>query len=768
MSTLPVHAPTTLHPAMSLPASPAPRPREDARTSTFDLRFFGGILRRRWLLLSSTVLGISLAATGYVMSQEPVYASSVKIMIGLPQSPTLELANLVSGLPVTTERIQNEIQILQSRALARDVVLATGLDNHPDYNPAIRRPGEEPSWLDQLRDRLPTGEELVAQLGLEPYLGAWFGRSEGGQAAAHDPLTRVVDAYLSDLSVWPEGRSHVINVEFEAKDPVLAATIANAAAEIYIQDRLEAKLEAARRAGGWLEQRIEGLRTEAEAKEAALEAYRSSAGLAAGEGAGLAFERISELNRELAVAKAAEVEAEAHYTNAQETLRTRGAEAIPEVLSSRTIQELRAAEAVAAATRSELGLQLGVRHPRMIDINAQLRSIRGEIAAETRRILDSLRSAYEVARTRSERIESEMASLSAEVTDRNEAEAGLRVLEREAEAAQEVYRTFLMRANSSGQQESLEAAEGRLISAAEVPVAPDGPPRRLLAVLGFVFACFAGLAVTLGREMLDRRFRTADQIRERLNVPVLGVVPMLGCLVRTRIPPQHHIAEGPDGAFGEAIRALRTSLAMIGTAGPPRSVLMTSSVPGEGKTTLSLSIGRHSALSGMRTVVIDCDFRRPRIHDGLGIDNGPGVIDYLSGAPLTDVIRIDQRTGMHFISAGPWRRNAPELLRHSRMGELISMLQSRYDLVLIDSPPLLPVSDAAVIAGLAEAALLVVGWQNARPELARAAAERLRQSAGGARIAAVFNNVDVHQLAGYGSVEADVYRGRYGDYYAAA
>ena len=243
---------------------------------------------------------------------------------------------------------------------------------------------------------------------------------------------------------------------------------------------------------------------------------------------------------------------------------------------------------------------------------------------------------------------------------------------------------------------------------------------------------------------------------------------MLGSVIKTRKAPQDEVVDGPDGVFGESIRALRTSLGTIGDGPSPRTVLVTSSVPGEGKTTLSLSTGRHSAMSGLRTVVVDCDLRLPRVHEGLGVANGPGLIEFLRGAGLREVIRVDEATGMHFISAGAWRRNAPELLRLPRMGELISMLQTRYDLVLLDTPPLLPVSDAAVLAGLADAAVLVVGWRNARPETARAAAERLRRTAGKAQIAAVFNNVDVHKVAGYGAVEVDVYRGRYGNYYAAA
>ena len=771
MSTLPVPA-SPMHPAMPMPGGMAPGMSAAAPSGmAFDLRFLSAVLRRRWLLLSTTIIAITATAAGYALTREPIYAATAKLLMGVPQSTAVDLANLVGGLPVTTERIQNEIQILQSRELARKVVVAAGLDRHPDYNPAIEPAPAAPTVRERVEEflpEMPSFDELATRFGLDAWLSGMAPDADMIAQPESDPLRPVVDRYLGDLLVWPEGRSHVINVSFEARDPLLAASVANVVAQTYLEDRLGAKLEAAERTSGWLEQRITALRVDAEAKEEAVEAYRSRTGLVAGQGAGLTFERIAQLNQELAVAKGAELEVGARYAKVQDALETTGVAALPEVLASPTIQELRRAHTVVESQRAELSRQLGPRHPRMIDVQAQLESLRSQIRVETGRVLDSIRNAYEVARNRSARLAAEMDALEHQIRNRNDAEAELRVLEREAEAAQDVYRTFLMRANASSQQEGLETADGRLISAAEIPNGAIGPNRRLLVMLGFAFSCFVGLGLIVGRELMDRRFKTVDQIRTRLRVPVLGVVPMLGSLTRTGRAPQDHVIDGPDGAFGEAIRSLRTNLLLSGRDPAPRSLLLTSSVQGEGKTTLSLTIGRHSALSGLKTVVIDCDFRRPRVHSGLGAENGPGVIDFLRGAPLGEVTRIDRHSGLHFISAGSWRPNAPELLRHPRMGELISLLSTRYDLVLIDTPPLLPVSDASVIAGLADMAVLVVGWNNARPESVDLAVERLRQSAGNARLSAIFNNVDVHKVAAYGSAEIAAYSGRYSSYYAAA
>lgn len=760
MTVLPIHADQAR--ALAAPLPPMPHAVEAEPGRGFDTRLLGTVLRRRWLLLGASVIGITALATAYAATRLPVYSATAKVMIGVPQVTGIDLGGVVAGLPVNRERIENEVELLRSREVAREVVRTLALDQRAEFNPALRSP-EDLSIFERLAGMVPEPGDLLRQWGLMP--GA--GEGAGGRAA-REPVEDVVDNFLGALVVAPQGRSHVINVTVEAGDPLLAARAANALAEVYLDERMQATLATLRRASGWLDDRLETLRTQAEAKEAAVEAYRSRAGLVANEGAGLAAARLTELNKELAVAKGAEAQAEARFESVRATLRAQGAAAAPDVLSSRTIQELRAAEAVAAARRAELARELGPRHPLMIDINAQLDSIRSELRAETARILESIETDFEVAKARSARVQREINLLEDLMRDRNDAEGQLRVLEREADAAQEVYRTFLMQANATSHKDSLETPEGRLISRAEVPADPAGPNRKLLVAIGFLGACFTGFGMGCVLELLDRRFKTADQLSTRLRLPVLGVVPMLSSLGRTRSAPQDHIVDSPDTAFCEAIRSLRTNMTLSGEGRAPRTVLLTSSVQGEGKTSLCLSLGRHAAMSGRRAIVVDCDLRLPRVHAGLGVPNQSGVIEFLEGAALSEVLCTDEATGMDYIPAGIWRRNAPELLRTARMRDLISLLRSRYDLVLVDTPPLLPVSDASLLAGHVDLALLVVGWPNARPDTVDVASARLRQAAGRARLGVIFNNVDVRKVAGYGFAEVEAYRGRYGRYYVAA
>lgn len=732
-----------------------------------DLGLVAALLRRRWLLMTTTIAGITALSVGYAVTRTPVYTAVAKIMVGVSNTGTLNLGSLVAGIPIDEAQIQNEVQLLQSRSLARRTVDASGLDQLPEFNPAIEDPNVGATWLDQIQARIPSARDVFEMIGLLEDPIAALGLQSSAELG-REPIEDVVDGFLGNLEVWPEGRSHVISVSFESEDPRVAAKGANQLAQTFIEQRLADKLESLRRTSGWLDTRLAALRADAEQKEAAVEDYRSAAGLSASETDGLAADRLVELNRSLAVATAALAEAEAHWQKVQETLETRGMEALPSVLASKTIQDLRAAESIAAARRAELSRELGPRHPQMIDIRAQLDGIRQQILAETGRIVAGVSNEYDVAQTRVSRIEHEIALLENQLRGRNDAGAQLRVLEREAEAAQDVYRTFLTQANTSGQVETLEVPDARLISAAEVPAEPSAPKRKMLVGLGFLFASFAAIALALGLELIDRRFRNPAQVRSRLRLPVLGVVPALASVSRSRLSPQEQIVEGSEGAFGEAIRSLRTAILMQGQGRPTRTLLCTSSIQGEGKTTLALSLGRQAALGGRPAIVIDCDFRLPRVHEGLGAANDEGMIGFLKGASFSEVVRADPKTGLHYIPAGVWQPNAPELLRGERLRELIGLLQSRYELVLIDTPPLLPVSDACVLAGLVDLVLLVVGWPNARPETVEAAAERLRTAAGRIPIGAVLNNVDVNKATGYGFAEVDAYRGRYGRYYAAA
>lgn len=770
-------------------ASDHERPRSHERDGRdFDLRPLLRPLWRRKGLLATTVVAITSLAALYAYSLSPVYTASAKVLVGVPQLQVVETDGILNARAMTKDTIENEVQILQSRSLAQEVVRAVELDRFPEFNPALQQEPEEPALrlgdvlpapvLDRLGVPAEAGVSSVLQIAADRV------RDLSGTAApqaapapqlayAEDESRAVVDRLLAALEVEPEGRSEVLRISVRAHDPGLAAVLANSVADQYLREQVETKLSARGQATDWLTGRLDELREKVEAGESQIEEYRSRLGLIEGNTSTIAGQQLSELNTELATAKAQEARAEARYAKVQELLEQNAdAASILEVLESRTIQELRRVEAELGAQRAELVGTFGPQHPRMLELESQVADVRAQIENEVNRILQGLENELEIAQDRTARLEAALAAVEQRIGEMNTAEVRLRAMQRDVDADRTAFEAYLTRFAQTRQREGLDGADARLISAAVAPGAPTSPDIPLIVGVGFVFSLFSGLLLVFGAEQMDRGLRSTEQVRDMLDLPALGIVPNLRSVCSTRLAPHDYVLEKPNSAFGEAIRSLRTSLFLARTApgrpSGPKQVLLTSSAQGEGKTTLCLSIARHAASCGESVVLVDCDLRRPSVHRALGSDDGLGVVDYLEDAHLRldDVIQVDEKSGLHFIPAGLVSPNSAELLRSPRLHQLLNGLSARYELVLIDSPPMLPVSDTAILASLAEATLFIVHWRIARREAVETAMSRLRlpRSSFGA---VVLNSVDVRKLARYGSAEALPYRDKhYLSYYA--
>ena len=372
----------------------------------------------------------------------------------------------------------------------------------------------------------------------------------------------VIDRVLEHLYVEPLGRSQVISIAFASRAPDLAATVANTFAEEYLEDRVESRQTAAADIGGWLGQRIEALREEVQQKQAAVERFRRDAGLIEGVNASLKAESLSELGRELVIARAALSTAQSRYLAASKAAERGQSEAIADVLLSMTIQDLREQEALLAAEVAELGPEYGERHPLMIEKTRRLAGARAQIRQERDRILESVSSEVEAARARVTAIGDEFARLEQELRDQSASEAQLRVLEREADASQEVFRDFLAQATTAAGMSHGAGKDGRLISAAAPPAYPSPPSKKVIALLGLLMGCFIGAAAAFGLEMNDNRFRSSADAERSLNVSVLGVLPLLRTLpgARSGETPEGFVVREPTGPFAEALRAIEASL----------------------------------------------------------------------------------------------------------------------------------------------------------------------------------------------------------------
>jgi len=416
------------------------------------------------------------------------------------------------------------------------------------------------------------------------------------------------DIYSSKLKVTPIKLSQVITVTFESLDPKLA----NTHADSYIIGQLEAKFEATEKASSWLNTQLTDLRTKVASSEKAVEIYRTEHGLGRGSNkdVGLAAEQISEINSQLIIAKAQKAEAAARLTQVTKLLNS-GAEieTANEVLSSALIQSLRGQEAELIRKHSEMSVELGAKHPKLISVNAEITELREKINAEIAKIAAGLRNEMNIASAREASLQSSLAASRSISGEHGKEEVELRALEREANSNKLLFETFLNRFKETSSTQGMEQADARVISVAEVPILPSFPKKKLMLAVIVMLALGMGSALVLLLEMLHSGLRTPEEIEAYLGFSAIGLIPKIS----KKIAPYNYLLEKPNSSLGKAISSLRISLMLSDPDKSINSLIITSATLGEGKSILALSLARSAAISGQKVIVIDADFRRPSL-----------------------------------------------------------------------------------------------------------------------------------------------------------
>jgi len=579
---------------------------------------------------------------------------------------------------------------------------------------------------------------------------------------------RLVNAFLKNLTVQSQGRSRIVSVSFESESPTTAAAAANAVADFYIVSQLEAKFEATKRAMMWLSERVEQLREEVEEKEQGIEEYRARSGLLEGGGdVTLVSEQVSELNAQhiLELAKLAEAQARLRQVNS--LVNNNGAlDSSVEVLQSALIQGLRREEGRVEREIAELAEEYGERHPKMINARAELRDMRNKIKVEIDRIVQGQRNEVAVAQARAASLAASLNRVKGEVAELNQSEVFLRAREREVAASRTLLETLLQRTKQTASQETFQQADADVVSPAAIPEGPSFPRMGIIYPLLLLGGLIQGVGLAFAIERLDLGFRSSEQVERVLGIKSLGLLPAVSKLTTRGKPPHRYILEEPTSAFGEAVRSLYTNLVLSDVVKRPKVILVTSALPREGKTTVSLSIARMLASVGHRVLVVDCDLRRPTVHKDLGIEAGPGLTECLTGSQRPeDVILVDEESGAHILRAGAPIYNSPEQLDSGMMQRLLRSFARNYDLVILDSAPILATSDTLFIARLADKTIFLTRWARTRQAAARTALKQVVDAqADVAGVVITFVDVKSHSQYGYG--DSGVYHGTLKKYYS--
>jgi exopolysaccharide transport family protein len=672
---------------------------------------FRTIRRNLKLIVAIGVIG-TLIATVVVLSITPKYKATVTVLVDPRQTTILQDADVVGRPGTDNGAIESEVEMLKSDALMRQVVQKLKLQDDDEFSSA--------------------GLLSVIKSAVLLPVRALFGTS-----SAADPLAAVVDRLDKATEAKRRGLTYVIELNAWSQDSRKAAKIANTFAQLYLDNQLAAKSDATVRASKWLQARTDEMRGRVTASERALEHYKAEAGLFDPGGENLSDRQISQLNDQLVDARAKSAAAKAKYEELKQVTpaRLRSAAASSDVLQSQVVSNLRAQYADLSKNQAERESRYGSGHPMVVAGRAQLAVTEQQITAEIRRIVQSAKTDYEMASSRQQSLQASLDDLKDKAAHFNQAAVKLHELDREAQANRQVYEAFLNRAKQTAEL-NLQIPDSRVISAATAPSSPGYPRRTLVIALAGFGSLGLGIALALARSAFGNGFRHSFEIESMLGLQPLASIPMVESATGRRLAaagsgPRALTGHGdsprdtaqlasfaldrPDSAFAESIRSLYLGLRRNSASRKMGVLLVTSALPHEGKSTVAVNLARIAAYAGDSVLLIDADLRKPSIASAMHLDSPRNLADFLHGeTELGALLSKDPTTGLYAIGGSRHisGTDAINLLSSDQMAALIRQARETFNLVVIDTSPLLSAADARVLIEQSDAAVLVVASES--------------------------------------------------------
>lgn len=689
---------------------------------SFDPREILKILqRRRWTIIL-TAFALMLAAALFVFLVTPRYTATATILIDPHRSNVVDSSNGQPAAPSNFQSddayVNSQVALMQSVAVLQRVVDELNLANDPEFGP---RPG----LLDPIKKLFATKRPPVP------------GQTQEDVAKAQTL------SFLSQkrLKVERESTTFLVDINAMAESPDKAAKIANAIVSSYFQELVRSKYDTNKIASSWFNNQLEQLKTLVMTSDRAVEEFRAANNLTLAQGVTVNDQQIADLNAKLVDAHAQTAEARAKLEQVQGIATDKtDPGALSDALSSEVIARLRSQYAEVAKNLADASSKYGRQHPMMVNARAQLRETQKLINEEIERILESARQAYQVAKSREDALQRSLDNLKHVSDETGKARVRLRELQREADANRTLYESFLARYKETSAQESLNLPDSRVVSKADIPVSPSFPKKTLILVVALVAGIGFGCLLAVALDYFDRRIKSSRQAEEFTRIPTLAAVPLIGArelasrairgrqelsrydrnsiemLPAAMQPPlMRYVLDEPTSLFAESVRAVRLAVQRASRTTPAKSVMVSSSIEGEGKTTLAVNLALSLAVTGARTILVEGDLRNPEMSRSLCPSATVGSIELAAGtARLDQALFLDRTTGLAVLPSPPRKRIADvsEFLFSDAMGTMLEQLKHHFDYVIIDSPPLVPLVDGRALAEIADRIILAIRWDS--------------------------------------------------------
>ncbi len=719
----------------------------------FDLREVLSFVWRQWKFIAAVMGVVFLIGLVSLMRQTPLYTATSLVLLDRQREKAPGVEAILTDVNLDFAMVESQMAIIRSSVFLRRVVDKERLVSDPEFG--TRRGPPSPGFFASLRGLFSGGsaaEEAAPKPPEEP----------DEQPMPRDVL-HSVEALKGAVSVARNGQGHVLAISVVSRDPARAARLANAVADAFLVDKLDTRFEAAKRASAWLSDRLVDLRNQLRESEEAVAKFRAEHGLYQTGSVTLTQQQLSELNGKLVDARADVAQKKARV-DLLTSIQARGGslQNMPDLSNSGALPTLRQQAATLSQQEADLLARYSAAHPLVVNVKAQQRDVERAIAAETQRLAAGIKNEYELAQTRVGSLERSLREATGQTSVDDTTAIRLRELERTAAVNKSLFEDFLQRAKITQEQSTFEAREARVITPALPPGAPSYPRKTQYIAINLLIGLLLGVGGAVAKEMLNAGFTTPKQVEDVLGLPLLASVSLMSSRDLTvegkTVAIYNYPVVKPLSRYSEAIRSLRSGIQMTDVDNPPKVVQVTSTVPGEGKTTIALSLAASGATSGLKVLLIDGDLRHPSASRALNMDKDAGLVDLLLGqVNPKDVLRFYEKAGYWALAAGNRTQNPTDLLGSERMKSLVASFRQTFDLVVIDTSPAGPVIDPVVVSQLSDKIVMVVHWASTAREMVKQAVQQL---SGHRKIAGIaFNQVNDSRAQKYGKYGYAYYYG---------
>jgi len=703
------------------------------------------IRKRQWIIITFFVI-VVVSVTISSFLQAPVYKSKARILIEKETPNVLSFKEVLALDTADTDYYQTQYTILKSRTLAKEVLQKLGMMEQAmqDQPESFSIRGLLRGMLNLLSFRKPLSEEAKM-------------RAREQQA---------IDNFLNNIvTIEPIKGSRLVDVGAYSTDSELATGIANTLVEAYIEQNLEAKLLASKDAVGWLGKQLDVLEKKVGESESKLQKYKEEhAIISLKDRQNIIMQKLSELNTAVNNARIKRIAAETQYKQIQEYLNSdetspdtaaiEKLESISLVINNPLIQRLKVELSTIEGELSELLKKFRKKHPNVIALRSQISSVKDRVNAEIRKIMNSITNEYELALAQEEELKAALEEQKQEALELDQKAITYGILERDVESNKKIYNELLQRTKETSVTEQLDTSNIRIIDRATIPSYPVAPRKKLNIFLAMIVGSVVGTALAFFFEYLDNSIKTPEDIKQYLDIPFLGFIPKVLSENTTsqsqramKFTADTIVALEPKSTVSEAYRSLRTNVMFSSIEHGP-ILLVTSAGPTEGKSITVANLGITMAQGGSKTLIIDCDLRKPRMHRIFNVSaTGSGLTDMIAHFGTNGTRIAVKRTrieNLYLIPCGKIPPNPSELLGSERTKILLNALAKKYDKILIDSPPVNVVTDPVILSQIAGGVIVIIRAGETRRDVVRRARDQLRD-VGATILGGVLNSVDIEK-----------------------